>query len=122
MRGIVAAFLIAPGILLIVGSAGYIGFARWSTSRTAKFEYAVPVEKRSVWFAVTAVANRGAAPTPDDAERTPEPPAPAIGGPAYPANDPKAVIAGLGPEAVVLFPAQFINPRYWGAPLWAISR
>lgn len=121
MRRLVAAFVIALGILLVLGSAGYLGFARWSTSRSVRFEYTVPVEERSVWFAVTSVANPRGAQTPDDAQRHPAPPASGVGGPAIPASDPTAVIAGLAPDAVGLFPAQFINPKYWGVPLWAGS-
>lgn len=118
----VAVVFIAIGALVVAMAGGYLAYARWSVGRAGRFEYVVPQAERVDWFVPTPPARLPTSPllaTPSD---------PSVEIPAAVISDEPAESQPSEPESLqvsinvqVLSPAQFINPKYWNAPLWAGS-
>lgn len=122
LRARVAVVFIAIGALVVAMAGGYLAYARWSVGRAGQFEYVVPQAERADWFAPTPPAKLpGTPPLATPSDPSVETPVavtseePAESRPSEPGPSPVPV------NIQALFPAQFINPKYWSAPLWAGS-
>lgn len=119
-----AAALIVIGLLFVAASAGYLAFARWSIGRAGQFEYVVPEDERAYWFVPTQPEQVPGTPLPAGSDPPEESEESRVGMPTeVPAapqpSVPESLQVSINVQA--LFPAQFMNPKYWGAPLWAGS-
>lgn len=107
----VAWTLTGVGAALVVVATGYVAFATWSVARSERLTVSVPAAAQADWFSPSALAGTSPGKTV----------VPEQGDPS--STDGDEATAGLAVRSgpTVLFPAQFINPKYWAAPLWAAS-
>ena len=100
------------GGLLIAAGVSYLIYARVAQSGLASLEYTVPVEARSEW---------GLGP-PQPSPTAPAPTAvPQVQGnpPGTVEATPSARVEFPRAASVGLYPAAWMNPKYWADPVWA---
>ncbi|MBI4218580.1 MAG: sortase [Chloroflexi bacterium] len=123
--------LIGLGLAVAGFGAAYLIYAEIARSKLDELEATVPEEVRAAWFEPPA-----SRPTPTTSS-VPPTPASVIGTASaastqgratpIPASTPASGTAAPAPGEPVVFdfsgahPAAFINPKYWGEPLWAGS-
>ena len=105
---------IGTGVLVIAAGVTYLIYARVARSGLPSMEYTVPAEQRSEWDLGPA------APTPTKAAAVPV----AGGSPTATAATAGAVSVSAAvefppPAGGGLYPAAWMNPKYWADPFWA---
>ena len=105
---------IGVGGLLIVAGVFYLIYAHLARSELISLDYAVPSEQRSEW-GLGPVVRPTATPAPTAT-------------PSVERSRPETIVAPAPESAAVelpsvssggLYPAAWVNPKYWADPLWA---